>query len=137
MRALRPVSVGITAAVGLCTAAWPALAHHSYADFEPCKIVSIEGEIAKIEWVNPHILITLETDDAGTYTAVWFSLTQLAVAGVAAETLHPNERVVVTGSPHRDDSELVLTRLTEIRRASDGWTWSRQRRGASPSPCEA
>jgi hypothetical protein len=37
----------------------PTQAHHSYAAFDMNKPAAIEGRVAKLEWVNPHISLWL------------------------------------------------------------------------------
>jgi hypothetical protein len=49
--------------------------------------------------------IHLRTKDVPSYFVEWFSLIQLEQAGIAAETLKPGDRVVVTGNPMRDESK--------------------------------
>ena len=51
-------------AIGLVSAALPALAHHSFsAEFDASKKVSLEGTVTKIDWLNPHIWIYLDVKD--------------------------------------------------------------------------
>jgi hypothetical protein len=39
----------------------PAIAHHSQAlYFDVSKAVTVEGEIVRVEWINPHILVYLQ-----------------------------------------------------------------------------
>ena len=99
--------------------------------------MSLEGEIASVAWVNPHILITLKTDDAKTYTVAWFSLGQLTSVGLTTESFQAGDRVVVTGSEHRDPEMLVVTLLTRIRRASGEWIWSKRVPTSDQNPCSA
>jgi hypothetical protein len=111
--------------LGLVAMPIPAPAHHSYAAFDRCRPVTLEGEIDNVEWVNPHIRVHLQISDAGAYFVEWFSLIQLQQAGIEAGTLKPGDRIVVSGSPMRDPSMKVLSLLTDIRRPSDGWRWQR------------
>ena len=60
-----------------CLVLGPAHAHHSYALFDRCKDVALEGEITSVSWVNPHIVIDLKTKDVPAYRVEWFSLAQL------------------------------------------------------------
>ena len=50
--------------------ALPLLAHHSItAEFDTSKSFTVKGTITKIEWVNPHAYVYLDTkDDNGTVT---------------------------------------------------------------------
>jgi uncharacterized protein DUF6152 len=45
----------VVISLGLCWAAAPALAHHSFAaEFDASKEVTLKGTLTKLEWVNPH-----------------------------------------------------------------------------------
>jgi hypothetical protein len=123
------------AAVAASSIAGDLSAHHSYAAFDPCKPIALEGEIDKVEWVNPHIVIDLRAKDVGDYRIEWFALGQLAQAQIAAGTLQSGDHVIITGAPMRDPSLKVLSLLSEIRRPSDGWVWARERQ--RPQGCPA
>jgi hypothetical protein len=129
-------TLGVSALVAATLTLGQAQAHHSYAAFDRCTPVTLEGEINGVEWVNPHIRIHLRTKDVDSYFVEWFSLNQLQQAGIAAETLHPGDRVIVTGNAMRDPSKKVLSLLTEVRRPSDGWSWTREARPV-PADCAA
>jgi tRNA(Ile2) C34 agmatinyltransferase TiaS len=105
----------------------PALAHHNYALYERCRHVSLEGEIASIQWTNPHVLIDLKTGDAETYRIEWAALQQLAQAHVSTDALKVGDHVVIVGSVMRDPERKVMSLVSEIRRPSDGWSYERQR----------
>lgn len=46
---------GVSVALGLLLAAWPALAHHSVtAEYDNDKRTTITGVITQVEWINPH-----------------------------------------------------------------------------------
>jgi len=107
-----------------------AQAHHSYAAFDRCKPVALEGEINSVEWANPHIVINLRTADVASYRVEWFSVVQLQRAGLA-EPLTAGDRVIIVGSAMRDPALKVLSLVTEIRRPSDGWTWNGRPRPVS------
>ena len=81
------------AAVAAVSGAVDASAHHSYAAFDRCKPIALEGEIDNVEWANPHIVIELRAKDVGPYRIEWFALGQLAQADIAAGTLQ-------TGAQH-------------------------------------
>jgi len=113
----------------------PAAAHHSYAAFDRCQPVTLEGDVDSVEWVNPHIRIHMRTADSGAYFVEWFSLIQLQQAGIEPDTLKAGDRILVSGSAMRDPSMKVLSLLTEIRRMADGWHWERARQ--APADCGA
>jgi hypothetical protein len=130
-------TLGVAAIVGALFALGRAQAHHSYAAFDQCKTVVLEGEVNNVEWVNPHILIDLRTADDAHYRIEWFALEQLRQAGMAAEPLKPGDRVVITGNAIRDPSLRVLSRLSAIQRPSDGWSWLRAQPRLTPTDCAA
>jgi hypothetical protein len=98
-----------------------ARAHHSYAGFDQDRVVSVEGTIEKIVFGNPHVVLTLRIKDSTAYTVTWTSGTQLSRQGVATDDLRISDVVVVSGSPSRTSPE--LSKIREVRRLSDGWTW--------------
>jgi len=58
----------LVAGGGLLIAALPLAAHHSFAaEFDAAKPVMLQGVVTKLDWMNPHIWIYLDTkDDSGT-----------------------------------------------------------------------
>jgi hypothetical protein len=96
-------------------------AHHSYANFDQDRTVSIDGTIEKITFANPHTILTVRMKDATAYTITWAARRQLSSQGVAASDLKIGEVVTVSGSPNR--TGLELARIREVRRMRDGWTW--------------
>jgi len=129
------------AAIGLCTAALPAQAHHSHPYFyDQCKTVTVEGRVERVEWKDPHIQIYLTRDDKTTHRVEWTSLRELTnngIAGPAQKALPFGARVVAMGNPPRDAAyvrgkfpELKdytpdpnSIDLLEIRRADNTWSW--------------
>ena len=109
-----------------------AYAHHSYAAFDQCKPVALDGTITDVQWANPHIVIDLKTQDVASYRIEWMSLIQLERAGLA-EPLQTGDHVIITGSAMRDPNMKVLSLVAEIRRPSDGWSWQRSR--SAPVAC--
>jgi hypothetical protein len=59
-------------------------AHHSYAEFQD-ELTSIEGTLEKVEFGNPHTVLTVRPKD-GPYTVIWFAASQLAT-GASRPTL--------------------------------------------------
>ena len=103
------------AAIAACSVLPPAHAHHSYGMFDHCRQTALEGEINSVEWVNPHIVIYLRTQDVDNYRIEWYSLLQLERERIATETLKTGDRVTITGHAMRDPSLKVLSLLSEIR----------------------
>jgi len=118
------------AAIGLT--ATMASAHHSYAAYDRDHPVSIEGEISQVLYANPHVILTVRTNDVE-YTVEWLSLYQVSRWIVAKGKLAVGDHIVLTGCALRDRTERRISLVTDIRRPADGWTWSRQIAGL-PNP---
>ena len=59
---------GVLAILGLGTA----LAHHSVAgQFDMTKPFTLTGVISRVDWINPHIYIHLDTKDGEGRTVTW------------------------------------------------------------------
>ena len=102
-----------------------ASAHHGYSEYDRCEFATVEGETLRIQWGNPHVLISLKSADI-TYRVEWATVDQLRRANVEDGTLKAADRVVMVGSKNRNP-EKVITLLSSVSRASDGWSWSRPR----------
>ena len=117
--------VGTVAAVLMALAAY---AHHSYGAYFEDQTVTLDGTIETIRFANPHVVLTLRTDQAQVYTLEWQNLIQLRHGNVGPATLKAGDRVIVIGSPPRDPSSHTITLLREISRPADGWRWRRTTR---------
>jgi hypothetical protein len=104
-------------------------AHHGYADYFTTRAATIDGQIEEIAFANPHVVLKVRTK-TGTFTAIWDSPNTLLRRGVLVTTLHVGDRVLVTGSPSRNDFSHELALLSEIRRPSDNWSWTNPRRSS-------
>ena len=135
----RSLLIGLAAGIGLCVAPASAHAHHSYPTFfDLCQSVTITGQVATVQWKNPHVLIELKADDGTRYLAEWTSVEGVTrVSNVDALTLKAGDRLVVTGSPARSAAQIrvsypaldpaltIVSALVQVRRPSDGWNWAR------------
>ena len=114
----------------ICLAGTAVSAHHSYAAYDRDHPVSIEGDISQVLYANPHVILTVRTSEAE-YTVEWLSLYQVSRWIVAKGKLAVGDHIVLTGRALRDRSEHRISLVTDIRRPSDGWIWSRQMAGIS------
>jgi len=106
----------------MCTAAsW---AHHSYGMFYATDHrVTLKGQVAKVSFVNPHVMLTIETKNSGTWQAEWTSVDNLARQGVRQDTVQTGDFLEIEGSPARNPDWRVVSALQVIRRLADGWRW--------------
>jgi len=118
----------VVATMAVVLTAGAAYGHHSYGAYFEDQTITIEGTIENIRFANPHVVLTLRTDEPQVYRLEWQNLIQLRHGNVGPETLKAGDRIVVIGSPPRDSSSHIITLLREISRPSDGWRWRRTTR---------
>jgi len=105
--------------------AGPVCAHHSVqSQFDIHKTISINGTVAKIEWINPHSYLTVNVKDAGGKVQKWaFELGGPGVlrrAGLSRADrggLKPGDQVTVTALAARDGSNSGFVQEVKV---SDG-----------------
>jgi hypothetical protein len=102
---LRLLALGGASAAALGVAL-PALAHHSFSMFDQERKVAIEGTVAEIQWVNPHVWVEVdvpEADGGATRWGVEFtSRVHLTRQGFTEDMVHPGDHVAMELSPYRD-----------------------------------
>ena len=111
--------------------AWgiPATAHHSQAFyFDTTKAITLEGEILRVEWVNPHILLFIQSKNERRELETWIiegSSPNNALRRVGLkERLQPGISISARVHPSRNplflnDALTVLpTRLDDARKSA-------------------
>ena len=103
-------------------------AHHSFAaTYIENQQTSIEGELVRFVYRNPHALLEIMAPDANRglqrWTVEWEGRGQLDHEGVTGMTLKAGDHVVITGNPGRNAADHWL-RAQTIVRPSDGWKWT-------------
>lgn len=99
--------------IALALAVVPALAlvgtasaHHSFAMFDPAKVVTLQGRVKEFRWVNPHVSLFLDVAGPGGQAGVWaVELTSpgnLTRLGWSRQSLKAGDRVAVEVNPLRD-----------------------------------
>jgi len=113
-------------------------AHHSRTEYSGQPMQEVEGEILTVTWSNPHPSFTLtvsnETEEPQIWDIDgWGSLYTMERAGLTAETVTVNDRVIVYGqlSTRRDNvfllANMLLSNGTEViftTRGEPHWTGS-------------
>jgi plastocyanin len=101
--ALGAFSIAAIAAVS------PAVAHHSFAMFEPAKMYVWEGTVVQFDWMNPHARILIQVPDTakdkatvGTWEIEGGSPNIMARQGWTRTSLKPGDHIVVVGQPRKD-----------------------------------
>jgi hypothetical protein len=108
LTSLKRTSMGILLAA-MVGAGSPALAHHSFAMYEPTKTLTLKGTVKAFQWTNPHVVVWLLVQPADGGAAQEWSLETtspgvLTRAGWTRQSLKAGDRVSVTFSPLRDGS---------------------------------
>jgi hypothetical protein len=104
-----------------------AAAHHP-PKMERCLSLTFTGELAQIEWHNPHVELIIRRDTGESSRVVWLNIQALERAGIDWNTLRIGEQVTVTVGT-RDDAVKGPMLLAAITRTSDGWEWSQVPQG--------
>jgi hypothetical protein len=105
---LKQTWMGIALAA-VAAAGSPAMAHHSFAMYEPTKTLTFKGTVKSFQWTNPHVVVwVLVQPDDGSAAQEWsFETTSPGVltrAGWTRQSLKAGDKVSVTFSPLRDGS---------------------------------
>ncbi len=84
-------------------AAW---AHHSQSEFDFKQLVTLEGQVAKVDWRSPHARLFIDVVNAKGETEQWdFELpspTTLMRRGWKRDSLKPGDKVTVNGARARN-----------------------------------
>jgi hypothetical protein len=86
-----------------------ASAHHSYAEFDADRKVTLEGTVSSVEWANPHVSFKLSGGLEGTHAPQEWNVETHAPGilkkyGWTENSVKPGTLVKVTCQPKRDDS---------------------------------
>ena len=96
-------------ALALVVATIPLMAHHAFgAEFDKDAPLRLEGQIVKLEWVNPHSWIHLEIEAEDGSTEVWMveggPPNVLLRRGLTRDCLAPGPVLIVDGYQAKDHS---------------------------------
>ena len=107
----------------------PALAHHSFAMFDPEKTITQTGVLKELEWTNPHVWLHMMAPDATGKQVEWsFEMQAVAQAmsgGWRPDIVKPGDKVIIEFHPLRDGSrggELLAATLPDGKRLGSSAT---------------
>ena len=83
-------------------AAVPAWAHHAFAaEFDEKKPIKLQGQVTKMEWINPHSWIHIDVKDAEGKTTQWMieggSPNIMLRRGFTKNSLLPGTTIIIEG----------------------------------------
>ena len=118
---VRTLLLAIGAAVA---AAQPGGAHHVISEvYDIGRILTLEGEVDRIGYRDPHAFLHLRVADDGGSGRTWSieleGAAKLHQLGMERGTLRPGDRITVCGNPGRDAGQYRLLMLV-LTRPSDG-----------------
>ena len=123
----------LSLAIALAIGGAAAEAHHSIAGmYDQGRRVTLDGTIAQFQFVNPHPFLIVEAKDAGGVSRSWKAELdnrwELEGIGMTPTMLRPGDRVLISGSPGRDNTPLVY--VWRLERPADGFLYEQV--GTSP-----
>jgi hypothetical protein len=119
-------------AVALLAAAVPVAAHHAFgAEFDRDAPIRLQGNIVRLEWVNPHTWIHMEVAQEDGTREVWMveggTPNTLLRRGLRRDCLTPGTEIIVDGYQTKDHSlkrangrDVTFTDGTKIFMGSSG-----------------
>ena len=140
----------VAAAIYIVAAASSAYAHHSHPlVYDWCKTLTIEGNVEKVEYNEPHSHIFLRLDNRTLWTVDWAPSGGLRRNGLldpAQTALVFGARIAVTGAPMRTLTEIRqhfpdyntephpnTIDPASMRRVDDSWSWNVNSQGLQPA----
>jgi hypothetical protein len=133
----------LAAGAMLVAAAVRVSAHHSFAaEYDQNKPITVNGEVTKLEWTNPHARVSVDAKDESGKIVHWdFELgppTALMRRGWNRNSLKPGTIVTVAGFLAKDQANVANARtvtLTDGRQVFAGSSFDTQAPApTSPAP---
>jgi hypothetical protein len=93
-------------------------AHHSVLPFDGATATTLDGNVARILWQNPHALIAVDVAAGGTverWTIEGEGATTLERLGWTRDAVKAGDRIVATGARAKDGRRLIRCRTITIR----------------------
>jgi hypothetical protein len=93
---------------------FPVFAHHGSAAYDMSKTITVTGTVTDFQFVNPHVLITMDVKDPSGKAEKWegelTSPNHLSRAGWTKSTLKPGDVVTWVGGPSKSGSPTMWIR---------------------------
>jgi DNA/RNA endonuclease YhcR with UshA esterase domain len=105
----------LSVAAMMISAALPMLAHHSFAaEYDSNKKLTLTGTVVKVDWMNPHIWVYIDSKDEKGTMVHWQCEggppNTLSRNGWTKDALKPGDTVTVEGFAAKDGSNTLNSR---------------------------
>ena len=109
----------LAAGIVLAASALPVLAHHSFAaEFDSGKPISLAGVVTRLDWMNPHIWVYLDTKDESGAVGHWQCEggppNTLTRQGWSKDSLKIGDQVNIDGFRSKDGSNTCNARSVKL-----------------------
>lgn len=103
------------------------LAHHSLANIDREREITLQGTITEFKLVNPHPLLYFTVTDEAGKVEEWFGESGISPArwynrGWKANALKPGDAITITGNPAKDSSLRLLRIIRIVDPSGREWT---------------
>lgn len=104
----------------------PAVAHHSFSDYDDKKRMTLTGTLTKVRFSNPHIGLEVAVPTRGGKTETWEfsgpSPSDWRSGGWVKSDFVVGQKVSITGFPKRDGSKHLSINLLQTQ---NGKKWGK------------
>lgn len=105
-------SILILAAVLAAAGAAPLAAHHGWSGYNSATAVTLSGQMTRVAFQNPHVMIDLKTPDKS-WHVVLAPPSRMQTRGLPDGSLKEGDTVTVVGYAHKTETdELRAERIT-------------------------
>jgi hypothetical protein len=95
-----------------------AFAHHGTAMYDTTKSVTVKGTISNFQFINPHVIVSLEVKDAQGNVVTWqgglTSPNHLMRSGWTKETLKNGDVITLSGFPAKSGAPEMWIQKVEL-----------------------
>ncbi len=111
----RTFALAVIAVVGLLAAPGALWAHHSTAEFDYTRTITVEGEVKEVQWTNPHSYLQVLATGADGATVQWgVEIGAPAInvrLGWRKDSVKTGDKVTLTMAPARDGRNFGTLRV--------------------------
>ena len=102
----------LAVAIGVLVVPALVVAHHSAANFDMGKQITLQGTVTVFKFVNPHPYVHFQVKDESGNVADWIAETARPPAtlyntGWRPNALKPGDPITITGSPSKDGRKVL------------------------------